>query len=92
MGMKVVKVIESRPRPFATHYYEHHLAVVGEYSKVGRAATELGAIRAAVVNVLRGKYSRADIYQEDGYKLFSVVRIKNQLTVHGLFKQLSFDK
>jgi hypothetical protein len=47
----------AHPRPFATYYYEAVRHAEKDWSRVGRASSMRGAIRAAVGHIIDGKYS-----------------------------------
>lgn len=51
------------PRPFATYYYGEG-AREGQWSRIGRASTRNGAIRAALRHLLEGTAASAVIYDE----------------------------
>lgn len=76
------------PRPFQTYYYSSKNFREDDWSRVGRASTGIGAIRAAVVNILRGRYKAADIYGAEGYRLYQVRLTKNQISIIGYFGDL----
>lgn len=78
------------PRPFSTYYYtdsEPDSKGV-EYAKIGRAASDVGAIVAAVRNVLLGKYRSADVYGVSGVRLYRIRSGRNCIEVLGFFKPL----
>lgn len=58
-------IAQSHPRPFATYYYASVRDASKDYSKIGRAGSLKGAIRAAVGHIIDGKYSSCDIYNLD---------------------------
>lgn len=58
-------IAQSHPRPFATYYYASVRDATKDWSKVGRAGSLRGAIRAAVGHIIDGKYSSCDIYNLD---------------------------
>jgi len=79
----------AHPRPIQTYYFNvSDPSKQNEWARVGRAATPIGALRAAVCNVLTGKYKSADIYNDIGIRTYKVRRKGNQLTVIGFFGRL----
>ena len=81
------QVTESEhPRPFRTHYYyESEPKSRGSYARIGRAASELGAIVAATRHLLRNKYRHAAVYGEDGLRKFFLYRKGNTIRIIGYF-------
>lgn len=78
----------SHPRPFQTYYFS---AVADEYTgwdRRSRAATPIGAIRAAVGNILLGKFKAADIYGEDSVRRYRLRLERNKLVITGYFGPL----
>jgi len=79
----------AHPRPIQTYYFgvqdPTHRA---EWARVGRAATHLGALRAAVCKVLIGQYKSADIYNDISIRVYKVRKKGNQLSVIGYFGRL----
>lgn len=50
-------------RPFTTYYFHSRSdAEKEEYSRIGRAGSEVGALRAAIVRVFLGQYTQATVY------------------------------
>ena len=76
-------------RPFRTYYFHEKTTTNStEYTRIGRAGSEVGAIRAAVVHLLTGRYGAADVYDLDGVRLFRIRKTANTLSVNGYFKPL----
>lgn len=77
-------------RPFSTYYYgaRDPDAKGVTHDRIGRAASEVGAIVAAVRNVLLGKYRSADVYGVSGVRLFRIRSGRNSVEVLGHFKPL----
>lgn len=79
----------AHPRPIQTYYFNvSDSSKQNEWARVGRAATHIGALRAAVCNVLIGKYKSADIYNDAGVRTYKVRRHGNKLSVIGYFGRL----
>jgi hypothetical protein len=55
----------AHPRPWRTFYYAPH-SRLSEWSRIGRAATLKGAIRAALRHLLEGSATSARVCDEDG--------------------------
>lgn len=88
LKMQPVTAQVRRPRPFQTLYYRHAKFQYDDWTRVGRASSGIGAIRAAVVNVLRGKYKAADIYGDDGVRLYQIRMTTGKLFIIGYFGDL----
>ena len=79
----------AHPRPIQTYYFGvQDPSKQSEWSRIGRAATHLGALRAAACKVLIGQYKSADIYNESGVRTYMIRRKGNRLTVIGYFDRL----
>lgn len=79
----------AHPRPIQTYYFGvQDPSKQSEWSRIGRAATHLGALRAAACKVLIGQYKSADIYNESGVRTYMIRRKGNRLTVIGYFGRL----
>lgn len=76
------------PRPFQTMYYGSANDKIGDYSRVGRAASNVGAIRAAVVRLVTGQYFKAVIHGESGEVLYTLTRKGREIKIFGLFMTL----
>lgn len=76
------------PRPFQTYYFGSRKPNPGEWSRIGRASSGIGAIRAAIVQILRGHHETADIFGEDGVRLYKIRQERGQITISGYFKPL----
>lgn len=89
-GSFVQPKIVAHPRPFSTYYYgaRDPDAKGVTHDRIGRAASEVGAIVAAVRNVLLGKYKSADVYGVSGVRLFRIRSGRNSIEVLGHFKPL----
>ena len=85
--------IVAHPRPFSTYYYsvKDPDAKGVTHDRIGRASTDVGAIRAAVVNVLIGKYASADVYGVSGVRMYRIRSGRNCIEVLGYFKHLWTD-
>jgi len=73
---------QSHPRPFATYYYASVRDATKDYSKIGRASSIRGAIRAAVGHIFDGKYSSCDVYNvETGMYSCSIKRQGDRINI-----------
>lgn len=79
------------PRPYATHYYAAAGDNVKDWSRIGRASSPLGACRAAVTHLLRGRYEAAVVHGPGGEIMFRLRREKNSIQIFGLFRAHTFD-
>lgn len=86
-GVSFESVI-NHPRPFKTYYYATKETDNGFHVRIGRASTDIGAIRAAVVNILIGKYQSADIYGADDIRRYLIRFNKGNLSIIGYFKHI----
>lgn len=77
------------PRPIRTLYFDTRKPTdTTSHVRIGRASTQIGAIRAAVCNVLLGKYRAADIHNDAGVRLYRVRFSGRKLEVLGYFHDL----
>lgn len=89
--LKLVNPPKSKdhPRPFRTLYFDtRKLTDRTEHVRIGRAGSQVGAIRAAVVNVITRKYGAADIHNDAGVRLYRVRFSGRKLEVLGYFHEL----
>lgn len=73
------------PRPFQTYYYRSCTDKPGDWSRIGRAATDVGAVRASVVRLLTGQYAKAVVHREDGVTMYTLIRKARRIEIIGLF-------
>lgn len=76
--LKEVKVFH--PRPYRTFYYGIRCAE-SEWSRIGRAASERGAVKAAIMKVYDRTYHSAVVYSEDGTVVARVMRERNSIRI-----------
>lgn len=79
-------------RPYSTHYYESNNTTVEYWQRVGRAATPLGAVRAAVVRLLLGRSALAIVHGPAGEVMFRISRVGGNIRISGLFETFTFEK
>ena len=77
----------SHPRPFSTYYYGPR-ARLSEWSRIGRAASLRGAIRAATLHLFDGKHASALVNDESGVVVARLQRTPKGITVLGVFRPL----
>lgn len=79
--------IVTSPRPFRTYYYDRSEPDTKpeDWSRIGRAASDIGAIRAAVVKVITGVYRSADIYGENGIRKYRIRKGRTAVHILGYF-------
>lgn len=80
------------PRPYTTMYYHSGRDLETAWARVGRASSPLGAVRAAAVQLLRGRYACAIVHGTGGEVQFRLRRTKNRIEILGWFETLTFDK
>lgn len=73
------------PRPFQTMYYRSATCKVQDWTRVGRASSGVGAIRAAVVRLVTGQYYKAIIHGESGEVLYTLTRKGSEIKIFGMF-------
>jgi hypothetical protein len=73
------------PRPFQTYYYRSCADKPGDWSRIGRAASPEGVIRASVVRLVTGQYAKAVVHREDGVTLYTLTRKARKIDIIGLF-------
>ena len=78
-------VASQHPRPFQTHYYRSCADKPGGWSRIGRAASPTGAIRASVVRLVTGQYAKAVVHNEDGVTMYTLIRRARRIEIMGLF-------
>lgn len=76
--LKEVKVFH--PRPYRTFYYGVRCAE-SEWSKIGRAASERGAVRAAIMKVYDRLYHSAVVHNEAGVVVARITRERNTIKI-----------
>ncbi len=67
-------------RPYTTHYYASRRDGVAAWAAHGHAASDKGAIRAAVVRVFVSQYAYARVYYE-GAAIYTLAMTKTGLKV-----------
>lgn len=75
------------PRPFRTFYYRGTHTKISDWSRVGHAGSPVGAIRAAVVKLVIGQYSKAIVHGEDGEVQYTITRSGQTIKVFGQFME-----
>lgn len=70
------------PRPWRTFYYQPR-SRISEWSRIGRAATLKGAIRAALRHLLEGTATQARVCDEDGLERAALIRRGSRITIVG---------
>lgn len=75
----------THPRPFQTMYYKSANDKGMSWSRIGRASSKIGAIRAATVRLVTGQYMRAVIHGEEGQRLYTITRVGRKIEIFGLF-------
>lgn len=70
------------PRPWRTFYYQPR-SRISEWSRIGRAATLRGAIRAAVRHLLEGTATSASVCDEDGLERAALFRKGRTIRIVG---------
>lgn len=73
------------PRPYQTMYYRGTSDKVHHWTRVGRASSKVGAIRAAVVRLVTGQYYKAIIHGESGEVLYTLTRKGSKIEIFGQF-------
>lgn len=68
-------------RPYKTHYYSSVRAKVQAWSSHGHAASDVGAVRAAVVRIFVDQYAVARIYDQDGALAYTLYRGRDGLHI-----------
>lgn len=76
------------PRPFQTMYYRSVTNKIQDWTRIGRASSNVGAIRAAIVRLVTGQYYKAVIHSESGEVMYTLIRRRNVIKICGLFMQL----
>lgn len=79
----VAPVVQTRP--YQTMYYGSAAAKIQDWSRIGRASTNVGAIRAAVVRLVTGQYYKAVIHGESGEVLYTMRRVGRKIEIFGMF-------
>lgn len=75
------------PRPYSTYYYGVRCAE-DEWSRIGRAGSERGAIRAAVMHLFDRTYHSAVVYDIDSVVVARIMRDRNTIKIISvLFKE-----
>jgi hypothetical protein len=69
-------------------YYGSVNAKITDWSRIGRASSRIGAIRAAVPRLVTGQYYKAVIHDESGAVLYTMRRVGRKIDILGLFMQL----
>lgn len=82
----------THPRPIQTYYFSGPNGSETDWTRKSRAATPIGALRAAITNMLLGRYGSADIYDEMGVRKYRIRMHGNKLMVIGWFKPLRLIK
>ena len=77
--------IAAHPRPYQTMYYGSSNSKITDWSRIGRASSKVGAIRAAVPRLVTGQYYMAVIHDEDGAVLYTMRRVGRKIDILGLF-------
>ncbi len=70
-------------RPFATYYYQGKPGK-GDWSRIGRAATHNGAIRAALRYLLEGTAQNALVHNEDAVVVARLIRDGSVIRIVGV--------
>ncbi len=70
-------------RPFATYYYQGKPGK-GDWSRIGRAATLRGAIRAALRHLLEGTAQNALVHNEDAVVVARLIRDGSVIRIVGV--------
>lgn len=78
-------VASQHPRPFQTYYYRSCADKPGDWSRIGRAASSVGAVRASVVRLVTGQYAKAVVHGEDGVTMYTLIRKARRIEIIGLF-------
>ena len=76
------------PRLYQTMYYRSVHGRNTEWTRTGRAASPVGAIRASVVRLVTGQYHKAIIHGESGEVLYTLARKGREIKIFGLFMEL----
>lgn len=71
------------PRPYQTYYYGLRAAET-DWSRIGRASSVRGAVRAAVGHIIDRTYHSAVIHNEEGLRIIHVLRRKNTIVIIGV--------
>ena len=79
--------VVQHPRLIRTFYYERTEPDTKpeDWARIGRAASDVGAIRAAVVRIITGQYRSADIYGEDGIRKYRIRKGRTTVHILGFF-------
>lgn len=80
---KAAPVAAGSPRPFATYYYQGRYKP-GDWSRIGRAATHNGAIRAALRHLLEGSAQHALVHGEDSVVVARLTRDGSNIRIVGV--------
>lgn len=72
-------------RPFATYYYGSAKDRDSDWSRIGRAASLRGAIRAATLHLFDSHYGFAIIHGLSGEVVARVARGPKSITISGVF-------
>lgn len=75
----------AHPRPYQTMYYRSATCKIQDWTRVGRASSPVGAIRAAVVRIVTGQYYKAVIHGESGEVLYTLTRKGREIKIFGMF-------
>jgi hypothetical protein len=73
------------PRPFSTYYYQGLRANPQDWSRIGRASSLRGALRAAVSHLYDGTADKATIYGENGVALAHLTHKPTGIHILGVF-------
>lgn len=77
-------------RPYQTAYFGSVNDKASDYSKIGRAKTPAGAVRAAFWRLLIGQYTMAVVHGLDGEVMFRLTRKGRTIEVFGWFDKFTF--
>lgn len=80
MSAKLQVAPVAHARPFATYYYGIRSAA-HDWSRIGRAVTERGAIRAAVMRIVDREYHEAIIHNEEMVVVARIMRERNKIVI-----------
>lgn len=86
--LKLVVDNTPSPRPYATYYYGSPRDAIGDWVRIGRAASPIGAVHAAVKHLLLGRADMAVVHGVDGEIMFRLTRHSRKIEIFGLFSQL----
>lgn len=80
---QAVQAGHASPRPFATYYFTGKYTP-GAWSRIGRAATLHGAVRAALSHLLIGQAQNAVVHNEDGVVIARLIRDGSVIRIVGV--------